>query len=85
MIQQLVDYLLSIYAQFLKHSYITHEQSDNFNIDQKWVDSEEHFDEAVFQLDFSENFKCVSQSEIQQANYNQKQVRVKLSTQNNNQ
>lgn len=78
-IQQLVDYLLSIYAQFLKHSFVTHEQYDSFNVDQKRVDSVEHFDEAVLQIDFPENFKCESQNEIQQANYNQKQVRVHTS------
>lgn len=78
-IQQLVDHLLSIYAQFLKHSFVMHEQYDSFNADQKRVDSEEHFDEAVLQIDFPENFKCESQNEIQQANYNQKQVRVDTS------
>lgn len=40
------------------------------------MDSEQHFDEATLQIDFPENFKCESQNEIQQANYNQKQVRV---------
>lgn len=75
-IQKLVEYLLSSYAQFLKHSFIMHEQAANFNDDTKRVDSVEHFDEAILQIDFAENWKSESQDEIQQANYNQKQVRI---------
>lgn len=75
-IQQLVDHLISIYGQFLKQAFVMHEQYDSFNDDQKRVDSVEHFDEAVLQIDFPENYKCESQNEIQQANYNQKQVRA---------
>lgn len=74
-LQHLMDHLIGSYAQFLKHSFIMHEQSESFNIDQKRVDSEDHFDEATLNIDFPENFKCESQDEIQQANYNQKQVR----------
>ncbi|KAG4075427.1 hypothetical protein HA402_015080 [Bradysia odoriphaga] len=73
-IQELVDHLLGIYVQFLKHAFIMHEQAENFNNDTKLVDSPEHFDEALLQIDFAENHKCESQDEIQQANYNQKQV-----------
>lgn len=74
-LQQLVDYLISIYGKFLKHRHIMHLQAEYFDSDQKRVDSEDHFNEATLNLDFSENFKCESQDEIQQANYNQKQVR----------
>lgn len=70
--QQLVNHFLSIYAKFLKHSFVKREQLEAFQEDV--VDSEDHFDEAILQADFSENFKCESQNEIQQANYNQKQV-----------
>ncbi|XP_037049030.1 uncharacterized protein LOC119083416 [Bradysia coprophila] len=73
-IQQLVNHLLDIYVQFLKHAFIMHEQAENFNSDTKLVDSSDHFDEALLQIDFAENHKCESQDEIQQANYNQKQV-----------
>lgn len=74
-LQQLMDHLIDSSAQFLKHSFIMHSQAESFNKDQKRVDSEEHSDEATLNIDFPENFKCESQDEIQQANYNQKQVR----------
>ncbi len=74
--KELVDYFLSIYPQFLKHSYIKREQEKAFDDDRKRVSSDEHLNEAVLQIDFAENFKCECQDEVQQAHYNQKQVRV---------
>ncbi len=74
--KKLVDYFLSIYVQFLKHSYVKRQQEQAFTADRKRVDSNLHCNEAVLQIDFAENYKCESQDEVQQAHYNQKQVGV---------
>lgn len=71
---KLVDYFLSIYPKFLKHSYVKREQEKAFTADRKRVNSDQHLSEAILQVDFAENFKCECQDEVQQAHYNQKQV-----------
>lgn len=70
----LMKHFISIYPKFLKHSYIKREQYKAFVADHKAVDLEENFDIATVQADFAENFKCVSQDQIQAAHYNQRQV-----------
>lgn len=71
---ELVKCFLSIYIKFLKHSYVKREQEKAFTADRKRVNSDQHLDEALLQIDFAENYKCECQDEVQQAHYNQKQV-----------
>lgn len=71
----LMNYFVSIYKDFLKHSYTKEQQSDDFNIDREFVNSEQNVYECVIQVDFAENHKCESQDEASTAHWNQKQVR----------
>lgn len=74
---QLVEYFLSIYPKFLQHFYVKREQEKMFAENRKHVDhTDQGLDGAILQIDFAENFKCESQDEVQQAHYNQKQVRI---------
>lgn len=74
---ELMGYFLSIYPKFLQHFYVKREQEKTFNEQRKRIDSDEHLCECILQIDFAENFKCESQDEVQQAHYNQKQVRFR--------
>lgn len=73
-LNDLMNYFISIYPKFLKHSLIKREQWKAFVADHKDLDLEKNFHLAILHLDFAENFKCVSQDEIQAAHYNQRQV-----------
>lgn len=73
-VNDLMNYLIKIYPQFLKHTHIKKEQSDAFVADQKDTDLEQNHDHAMLHIDCAENFKCESQDEIQSAHYNQRQV-----------
>lgn len=73
-ITQLLNYFISIYRDFLKHSYTKNEQSDEFNIDREYINSETNVKECLVQVDFAENFKCEAQDEAVNAHWNQHQV-----------
>lgn len=74
--EKLINYFLSIYPKFLQHFFVKREQEKTFTAHRKRVDSDHHLAECVLQIDFAENFKCENQDEVQQAHYNQKQVRL---------
>ena len=57
---------------FLKHVYIKREQAKYF--ESKIENLQE--DEAVVQVDFSENYTCKHQDEIQTAHWSQEQVTI---------
>lgn len=61
--------------QFLAHSYVKRQQSHSFNLNDLPRAKDPTFDsEALLQIDFSENFVCESQDEIQSAHWNQRQL-----------
>lgn len=70
----LLNYFISIYKDFLKHSFTKNEQSEDFNEDREFVNSKENVEECVLQVDFAENAKCESQDEAHAAHWNQAQV-----------
>lgn len=72
----LMTYFVSIYKDFLKHSYTKEQQSEDFNIDREFVNSEENVKECVLQVDYAENHKCESQDDSHTAHWNQQQVRI---------
>jgi len=57
---------------FLKHVYIKRQQSKYFEHKIKHLQA----DEAVVQVDFSENYTCQQQDEVQTAHWNQEQVTI---------
>ena len=74
-ISDLVDYVRSLLPSFLDHRFIKREQAAAYNEERELAVSDEHDTEkALLQVDFSENYTCVSQDEIQSAHWQQKQV-----------
>lgn len=54
--KELVDYFLSIYPKFLKHSYVKREQEKGFTADRKRVTSDQHFNEALLACNYAPCF-----------------------------
>lgn len=72
----LMEYFISIYKEFLKHSFTKTQQSEDFNIDRDFVNSEANEEECLLQVDYAENHKCESQDEAHTAHWNQQQVSI---------
>ncbi|XP_071481354.1 uncharacterized protein [Diadema antillarum] len=70
----LADYICSLVPQFLEHTYIKRHQASEYQICKERATSNADPDEALIQIDFSENYTCVAQDEIQSAHWNQRQV-----------
>ncbi|XP_033122920.1 uncharacterized protein LOC117121731 [Anneissia japonica] len=72
---ELVEHICDILPQFLQHCYVKREQAAACNSQRESVASEYHdVKKALLQVDFSENYTCVSQDEVQSAHWNQRQV-----------
>lgn len=72
---ELAAHIAALSTPFLRHSFIKCEQSEVFNkIDRPRASSAEFPDEGLLQIDFAENFVCVSQDEVQSAHWNQRQI-----------
>ncbi|KAJ8033178.1 39S ribosomal protein L13, mitochondrial [Holothuria leucospilota] len=72
---ELVEHITAILPQFLQHCYVKREQAAAYNAQREKALSESHNSHsALLQVDFSENFTCVAQDEIQSAHWNQRQV-----------
>lgn len=71
----LITHIAALSPQFLRHSFVKRQQSDSFNLyDLPRAKNPEFGAEAVLQIDFSENFVCESQDEVQSAHWNQRQL-----------
>ena len=71
-ILELIEYICSIGPQFLQHCYIKREQAKSYQQEKTTVLSQH--DLALIQVDFSENYTCMMQDEIQSAHWNQNQI-----------
>lgn len=71
-LKKLLDFFISVYRPFLVHSFTNRQQSKSFREDEEYVDV--HNDECQVLCDFAENFTNVSQDEVTNAHWNQKQV-----------
>lgn len=71
----LLNYIVNLSPQFLRHSFVKREQSDVFNkIDRVRVKGDKFINESLIQVDFAENFICEAQDEVQSAHWNQRQL-----------
>ena len=70
----LVDYICSLVPQFLEHTYIKRHQASEYQTCKERATNNTDPEEALIQVDFSENYTCVAQDEIQSAHWNQRQV-----------
>lgn len=68
---ELAEFISSLLPQFLEHCYVKRQQAAFYNEDRGRNESSA---EALIQVDFSENYTCISQDEIQSAHWNQRQV-----------
>lgn len=71
----LAEYIATNTPQFLKHSYIKRSQAGSYQ-EQREKASSSSFNKksALMQVDFSENFTCIAQDEIQSFHWVQPQV-----------
>ncbi|XP_071943945.1 uncharacterized protein [Antedon mediterranea] len=69
-VKELTEYFCSLIPQFIEHCYVKRQQAATSKDDRMKASPLE----AVIQIDFSENYTCVSQDEIQSAHWNQRQV-----------
>lgn len=74
-LSDLVAHIAAISSQFLRHCYVKQQQSEVFNMyDRPRASNVEYSGEGLLQIDFSENFVCESQDEVQSAHWNQRQL-----------
>ena len=74
-VEELVEYICAILPKFLEHCYVKREQAAAYQTQREKAASESHDAKtALLQVDFSENYTCVSQDEVQSAHWNQRQV-----------
>ena len=71
----LFQHICSMLPRFLEHCYVKRNQAESYNEERNMVGSHD-FDPAfaLIQVDFSENYTCTYQDEIQSAHWQQKQV-----------
>ena len=64
--EKLGVYTTSISSQFLQHVYTKREHAKSYQTDQSLTLSKEHNKKVVLvQVDFSENYSCILQQEVQ--------------------
>lgn len=74
-LSNLLEHIVAMTPQFLRHSFVKREQSYSFNSYDRPRAMNTHFDsEALLQIDFAENFVCEGQDEVQSAHWNQRQL-----------
>ena len=74
-VEDLLAHIYDMVPQFLEHCDVKHKQAAAYNKERDKAQSQDHDPEiAVIQVDFSENYTCVWQDEIQSAHWNQSQV-----------
>ena len=71
----LFDHICLTLPAFLQHCYVKRNQANSYNKEREGV-GRENFDNslALLQVDFSENYTCMFQDEIQSAHWKQDQV-----------
>lgn len=73
--EELLDHIKKILPHFLEHCFFKREQAASCNAQKVKAMSEDQDNEvALLQVDFSENYTCVHQDEIQSAHWRQRQV-----------
>jgi len=71
----LIIYVADLVPQFLEHCYIKRQQANSYkNVHALVLSNEYPRDLCVIQADFSENYTCAFQDEIQSAHWQQSQV-----------
>ena len=74
-IEDLLEHMCSLIPKFLEHCYVKRKQADAYNKERDAALSETYNPEtALLQVDFSENYTCVHQDEVQSAHWHQSQV-----------
>jgi len=72
-VKELYDYVCSLAPKFLRHCRIKRLQAQQYEADKVAANlADSHM--AVLQMDFSENYTCIAQDEIQSAHWNQMQL-----------
>jgi len=72
---ELLEYICTLIPQFVEHCFVKRRQATAFNAEREASVSKGYNPEnAVIQIDFSENYTCESQDEIQTAHWHQKQI-----------
>ena len=74
-VNDLLTYICNLIPQFLEHCYVKRAQARTYREQHEAATSDTYpVNLALVQVDFSENFKCVSQDEIQSAHWSQSQI-----------
>lgn len=76
-LEELVEYISSIEDKFKEHVYVKREQARSYQSDKTTtLECKEEADKktALIQVDFSENYTCVAQDEVQSYHWQQSQV-----------
>ena len=74
LVVHLYDHLCLLMPSFLTHSFIKRQQHKSLESDKN--STKEVSGIAVLQMDYTENYRCFSQDEVQNAHWNQKQVTI---------
>ena len=70
-----MKYICDLIPEFLEHCYIKHFQAKIYKQQHEMLTSVMYPSKmAMMQIDFAENYKCISQDEIQSAHWTQAQV-----------
>lgn len=76
-LEELTEYIISLEAKFKEHVFVKREQSKSYQLDRTTkLECPNASDSkiALIQVDFSENYTCVAQDEVQSYHWQQSQV-----------
>ena len=74
--EDLTSYICSIIPKFMEHCFVKRMQATSYNEERDVAEHAEDDTQAFLQVDFSENYTCVFQDEIQSAHWKQAQVNL---------
>lgn len=75
MTSDLTKYLLTMFPSYIEHVYIKREQAKSYKKERDIAGSSDFLkNECLLQVDFSENYTCIAQDEVQSAHWQQAQI-----------
>ena len=70
----LFEHVKTLLPQFLEHCFVKTAQSEQYQIEKDCIAEPLNKAESLIQVDFSENYTCIFQDEVQSAHWSKKEV-----------
>ena len=70
----LFEHVKTLLPQFLEHCFVKTAQSEQYQIEKDCIAEPLNKAESLIQVDFSKNYTCIFQDEVQSAHWSKKEV-----------